>query len=99
LLIFFQEEKERRKRMCSSLTVSRNYEGWIELDVKLALKIWEKPRRNYGLAIDVQDLDDVQLKATEYFHPYNCEQACECEVCCLINKLIMQIFSKYFSFK
>jgi hypothetical protein len=65
--------------MCSSITVSKNYQGWIEMDVKLAVKIWERPARNLGLAIEVQDQDDVLLKSADHFIPHSCE-ACKCEI-------------------
>lgn len=59
---------ERQKKICSCITESRTYQGWIEMDIKLAVKQWEKPSRNLGLAIDVQDQDDNYLKAAPFFH-------------------------------
>lgn len=82
---------ERRKRQCSSLTVSKKYEGWIELDIKLAVKQWEKPNRNMGLAVEVQDVDEEYKKALDFFHPVDCEQACKCVTCCCILILIQNL--------
>lgn len=58
--------------------VSRYYRGWIELDVKSAVKYWKRPtnnpsRKNLKLAIDVEDQDETQLPAETFFHGYSCE--------------------------
>lgn len=69
-----------RKRLCSSLTVSAKHEGWVEMDIKLAVKQWEKSSKNLGLAIDVQDIEDNYLRAHDFFHPVECSQACKCVI-------------------
>lgn len=61
--------------------MASSFEGWIEMDIKLALKMWEKPSKNLGLAIEVQDSEDNHLMALSYFHRHDCE-ASECDVCC-----------------
>lgn len=59
--------------MIFSTMIEKDYKGWIEIDAKGTLKYWDRPRLNYGLAIDVIDKDDKMLDAREYFHIQNCE--------------------------
>ncbi|XP_058834142.1 protein anachronism [Topomyia yanbarensis] len=66
---------ERKKRICSSITITRNFRGWITLDTLLAVKLWDKPNRNFGIAIDVQDQDDNTLSASRFFQPTDCSEA------------------------
>ncbi|XP_062549904.1 protein anachronism [Armigeres subalbatus] len=66
---------ERKKRMCSSITITRNFRGWITLDTLLAVKLWDKPYRNLGIAIDVQDQDDNPLPAAQFFQATDCSEA------------------------
>ncbi|XP_039437332.1 protein anachronism [Culex pipiens pallens] len=66
---------ERKKRICSSITVTKNYRGWITLDTLLAVKQWDKPNRNMGIAIDVQDHEDQPLHAATFFQPADCLEA------------------------
>ncbi|XP_053689101.1 protein anachronism [Sabethes cyaneus] len=66
---------ERKKRICSSITITRNFRGWITLDTLLAVKLWDKPNRNFGIAIDVQDQDDNTLPAARFFSPTDCSEA------------------------
>ncbi|XP_065087930.1 protein anachronism [Ochlerotatus camptorhynchus] len=66
---------ERKKRICSSITITRNFRGWITLDTLLAVKLWDKPNRNFGIAIDVQDQDDNALPAARFFQPTDCSEA------------------------
>lgn len=68
--------------------VQRNFEGWVEFDVKPALKLWEKGNRNLGLAIDVQDQDMNPLSAATFFDPYNC-QACQGVNCLLFFNILI----------
>lgn len=71
----------------------RGHTGWIDFDVRSAIKQWDKSRRNGGngdsnnrysimpgkLAIDVEDPDQNPLKAGNFFEPIQCE-ACKCAV-------------------
>lgn len=66
---------ERKKRICSSITITRNFRGWITLDTLLAVKLWDKPNRNFGIAIDVQDQDDNPLPAARFFQATDCSEA------------------------
>ncbi|XP_055631871.1 protein anachronism [Toxorhynchites rutilus septentrionalis] len=66
---------ERKKRICSSITITRNFRGWITLDTLLAVKLWDKPNRNFGIAIDVQDQDDNPLPAARFFQSTDCSEA------------------------
>lgn len=66
---------ERKKRICSSITTTRNFRGWITLDTLLAVKLWDKPNRNFVIAIDVQDQDDNPLPAAKFFQSTDCSEA------------------------
>lgn len=66
---------ERKKRICSSTTITQSYRGWISLDTLLAVKLWDKPKSNFGIAIDVEDLDDRPLRAADFFQPSDCSEA------------------------
>ncbi|XP_055690866.1 uncharacterized protein LOC129794214 isoform X6 [Lutzomyia longipalpis] len=64
---------ERKKRIYSSTMVDKFFVGWVELDVRQAVKLWEKPNKNLGLAIDVHDQDDNLLRASQFFIQHSCE--------------------------
>lgn len=66
---------ERKKRICSSITITQSYRGWISMDTLLAVKLWDKPKSNFGIAIDVEDLDDRPLRAADFFQPTDCSEA------------------------
>lgn len=66
---------DRKKRICSTINITRNNRGWITLDTLLAVKQWDKPNRNMGIAIDVQDQDDNPLPAARFFQPADCSEA------------------------
>ncbi|ETN62955.1 hypothetical protein AND_005341 [Anopheles darlingi] len=66
---------ERKKRICSSITITQSYRGWISMDTLLAVKLWDKPNRNFGIAIDVEDQEDRPLKASDFFQPPDCSMA------------------------
>lgn len=72
--------------MYSSTMVDRSFVGWVELDVRQAVKLWEKPSKNLGLAIDVHDQDGNILKASQFFFQHSCE-ACECAIECFLTLL------------
>ncbi|XP_035914211.1 protein anachronism isoform X1 [Anopheles stephensi] len=67
--------QERKKRMCSSTTITQSYRGWITMDTLLAVKLWDKPNRNFGIAIDVEDQEDRPLRAADFFQPADCSEA------------------------
>lgn len=84
---------ERKKRICSSITVPRYHRGWITLDTLLAVKQWDKPNRNMGIAIDVQDQDDSPLPASQYFQPADCLEASKANgKCVFLCFLLLTIF-------
>ncbi|XP_059614489.1 uncharacterized protein LOC132260421 isoform X2 [Phlebotomus argentipes] len=64
---------ERKKRIYSSTMVDKSFVGWVELDVRQAVKLWEKPNKNLGLAIDVHDQDENSLRASQFFFQHSCE--------------------------
>uniref|UniRef100_A0A182NIJ5 TGFb_propeptide domain-containing protein n=1 Tax=Anopheles dirus TaxID=7168 RepID=A0A182NIJ5_9DIPT len=66
---------ERKKRICSSITITQSYRGWISMDTLLAVKLWDKPNRNFGIAIDVEDQEDRPLRAADFFQPADCSEA------------------------
>ncbi|XP_052895158.1 protein anachronism [Anopheles moucheti] len=66
---------ERKKRICSCTTITQSYRGWITLDTLLAVKLWDKPNRNLGIAIDVEDQEDRPLRAADFFQPADCSEA------------------------
>ncbi|XP_035786698.1 protein anachronism-like [Anopheles albimanus] len=66
---------ERKKRICSSITITQSYRGWISMDTLLAVKLWDKPNRNFGIAIDVEDQEDRPLRASDFFQPPDCSMA------------------------
>uniref|UniRef100_A0A182QF48 TGF-beta propeptide domain-containing protein n=1 Tax=Anopheles farauti TaxID=69004 RepID=A0A182QF48_9DIPT len=66
---------ERKKRICSSTTITQSYRGWISMDTLLAVKLWDKPNRNFGIAIDVEDQEDRPLRAADFFQPADCSEA------------------------
>ena len=48
---------------------------WLEFDVQAALVEWQKrPRRNYGLVIEVEDEERHKLKADQFVRAMNCTQ-------------------------
>uniref|UniRef100_A0A182P5K2 TGFb_propeptide domain-containing protein n=1 Tax=Anopheles epiroticus TaxID=199890 RepID=A0A182P5K2_9DIPT len=67
--------QERKKSVCSCITITRSYRGWITMDMLLAVKTWDKPNRNLGIAIDVEDQDDRPLRAADFFRPADCSEA------------------------
>lgn len=84
---------ERKKRICSSITVTKNYRGWITLDTLLAVKQWDKPNRNMGIAIDVQDHEDQPLHAASFFQPADCLEASKANgECVFLCFLLLTIF-------
>lgn len=88
---------ERKKRICSSITITRNYRGWIALDTLLAVKLWDKPNRNFGIAVDVQDQDDNPLPAARYFQPTDCSEASKANGKCVSFALFIHFNSFTFS--
>ncbi|GAB0089944.1 protein anachronism-like [Sergentomyia squamirostris] len=70
---YVKKHPERKKRIYSSTMVDKSFVGWVELDVRQAVKLWEKPSKNLGLAIDVHDQDENPLKASLFFHQHSCE--------------------------
>lgn len=80
IFLTIEKTSELRKKECSSLTISRNYEGWVELDIKMAVKQWEKPSKNLGLSVEVQDINESYLRTLDFFHPIDCNQACKCVI-------------------
>lgn len=73
-----EKTSETRKKLCSSYAVSRKFEGWVEMDIKMAVRQWEK--KNMGLAVEVQDINDNYLRTLDFFHPIDCNQACKCVI-------------------
>jgi hypothetical protein len=52
--------------------------GWIELNVRQAVRQWRSLGKNFGLVVEVENEDGDLLKASEYFTAMNCSnEACE----------------------
>lgn len=80
-----------KKVVCNSLTLNRDNNDWVEIDVRQVIKHWEKMYRgslihNKGgpvadpmVAIDVEDEYQQPLKAGLFFEPSDC-QACKCVI-------------------
>lgn len=84
------EIKEKR-RVCNSFTTSRNKTGWIGIDIRQVIKLWEREYRSEvdqnrdsitvpKLLVDVEDEHENKLKAGLFFEPTDC-QAGMCVVC------------------
>lgn len=79
--------------MCSSITITRNFRGWITLDTLLAVKLWDKPYRNLGIAIDVQDQDDNPLPAAQFFQATDCSEASKANGKCVSFVLFIHFYN------
>lgn len=96
LYLFFKRFKnlERKKRICNTVMMNVSQIGWVEIDIKRAIYIWEEtakqlqqaqPNRSPVLVgwlmIEVHDEEEQPLKPGLFFKPPNCNQAGTCVVC------------------
>lgn len=90
LLFFLSDAKPVLKKLvCNSLTLNKNSNDWVEIDVRQVIRHWEKMYRasllhNKGpvdpmVTIDVEDEYQQPLKAGLFFETSDC-QACKCVV-------------------
>ena len=48
---------------------------WLAFDVKAALTEWQKkPRRNYGIVVEVENEEMTKLKADDFVRAMNCSE-------------------------
>lgn len=48
---------------------------WLEFDVQAALAEWQKrPRRNYGLVVEIENEEMIKMKADDYIRAMNCTE-------------------------
>lgn len=70
-----KRERRERKTLVDSIMVERSAEGWQNLDIKQAVTAWiENPNINYGLQVQVEDMEQNELDANKVFGTLNCSQ-------------------------
>lgn len=68
----------KRKLLDSRMLPIYDKGGWIELNVRQAVRQWRSLGKNFGLVVEVENEDGDLLKASEYFTAMNCSnEACE----------------------
>ncbi|GBP06476.1 Protein anachronism [Eumeta japonica] len=78
---------ERKKRICNTVMMNVSQTGWVEIDIKRAIYIWEETAKQLQqtqqnrspvlvgwLMIEVHD-EEQPLKPGLFFKPPNCNQA------------------------
>lgn len=91
---FFSFVLERKKRICNTVMMNVSQTGWVEIDIKRAIYIWEETAKQLQqtqqnrspvlvgwLMIEVHDEEEQPLKPGLFFKPPNCNQAGMCVVC------------------
>uniref|UniRef100_A0A1B0GCD7 TGF-beta propeptide domain-containing protein n=1 Tax=Glossina morsitans morsitans TaxID=37546 RepID=A0A1B0GCD7_GLOMM len=80
---------ERKKRICNTIMLNASKTGWVEIDIKRAIYIWENVSKQQlqnhpqsrlpvlvgWLMIEVHDEEEQPLKPGLFFKPPNCNQA------------------------
>ncbi|XP_065369386.1 protein anachronism [Calliphora vicina] len=79
---------ERKKRICNTVMMNVSQTGWVEIDIKRAIYIWEETAKQLQqtqqnrspilvgwLMIEVHDEEEQPLKPGLFFKPPNCNQA------------------------
>ena len=62
-----------RKKLIDSVRVTRDFAGWIRLDIVEAVKFWfRRPQHNFGIEISVQDERRRTYTAAEVIANVNC---------------------------
>jgi hypothetical protein len=52
--------------------------GWIEFNVRHAVRQWRLLGKNFGLVVEVENEDGELMKASDHFTAMNCSnEACE----------------------
>lgn len=84
---------ERKKHICNTTMMNISKTGWVEIDIKRAIYIWESVERQQQLQtrqqpiqigwlmIEVHDEEENPLKPGLFFNPPKCDQAGMCCVC------------------
>ncbi|XP_037942086.1 protein anachronism [Teleopsis dalmanni] len=85
-----RNKPERKKRICNTVMMNSSSIGWVEIDIKRAIYIWETVQKQQNLQqmsqtrqpvligwlmIEVHDEEERPLKPGLYFNPPKCEEA------------------------
>ncbi|XP_046810891.1 protein anachronism isoform X2 [Lucilia cuprina] len=83
-----RNKRERKKRICNTVMMNVSQTGWVEIDIKRAIYIWEETAKQLQqtqqnrspvlvgwLMIEVHDEEEQPLKPGLFFKPPNCNQA------------------------
>ncbi|XP_073845811.1 anachronism isoform X2 [Musca autumnalis] len=83
-----RNKRERKKRICNTIMMNVSTTGWVEIDIRRAIYIWEnvgkqieqnqqsRPPVLVGyLMIEVHDEEEQPLKPGLFFKPPSCNQA------------------------
>ncbi|XP_055920453.1 protein anachronism [Eupeodes corollae] len=81
-IVLRKNRREKKKRICNTLMMNVSQTGWVEIDIKRAIHIWETVERHRAssvlvgwLLIEVHDEEDRPRNAGLYFRPPKCDQA------------------------
>ncbi|XP_017471355.1 PREDICTED: protein anachronism, partial [Rhagoletis zephyria] len=81
-----RNKRERKKHICNTTMMNISKTGWVEIDIKRAIYIWESVERQQQqnrqqpiqigwLMIEVHDEEENPLKPGLFFNPPKCDQA------------------------
>ncbi|XP_067629404.1 protein anachronism isoform X2 [Eurosta solidaginis] len=83
-----RNKRERKKHICNTTMMNISKTGWVEIDIKRAIYIWESIGRQQQqqqsrqhtfqtgwLMIEVHDEEENPLKPGLFFNPPKCDQA------------------------
>ncbi|XP_011213064.2 protein anachronism [Bactrocera dorsalis] len=82
-----RNKRERKKHICNTTMMNISKTGWVEIDIRRAIYIWESVERQQQqqsrqqpiqigwLMIEVHDEEENPLKPGLFFNPPKCDQA------------------------
>ncbi|XP_061401931.1 protein anachronism-like, partial [Musca vetustissima] len=83
-----RNKRERKKRICNTIMMNVSTTGWVEIDIRRAIYIWENVGKQMEqnqqtrtpilvgyLMIEVHDEEEQPLKPGLFFKPPSCNQA------------------------
>ncbi|XP_059479158.1 uncharacterized protein LOC132198896 isoform X2 [Neocloeon triangulifer] len=62
------------RNILDSKMVSTSGDGWVEFNVSNAVRDWRNSTNNFGLFVEVEDLERKKLSASKYFREMNCSK-------------------------
>ena len=72
-----------RKKLIHSVRVTRDFVGWVRLDIVEAVKFWfRRPQHNFGIEISVQDERRRTYATSEVIASVNCSGDGTCTAHC-----------------